>query len=138
MSFMIFGYGSLNVPEDDITGIKTEDEAYKLLHKRILEWCDENDVNIEDTDYTKGDDSFCYGEEEEGVCIFTIIQVPKIRNNVDELLWEAKLEMMQAGYAADDYKYTLCECFVDEHAGRAQELIDEAMNLMDAWQYEED
>lgn len=138
MSYMVFGYGSYDVPDEDIKGIKTIEEARKIMHRQVTKWCKEQGVNIKDTDYKKGDEYFCKGADEVGVCIFTIIQVPKIRNKVDQYLWDAKMEMKQASYAATDYAWSLCDCCVDYHTDRAEELIDKAMAVTDEWEYEED
>ena len=138
MSYMVFGYGSYDVPDEDIKEIKTIEDARKVMHRQVTKWCKNQNVNISDTNYHKGDEYFSHGKEEVGVCIFTIIQVPKIRNKVDQYLWEAKMEMKQAAYAADDYAWSLCDCSVDYHVANAEELIDKAMAVTDEWEYEED
>lgn len=138
MSYMVYGYGSYDVPDKDIENIETQEKAYELLHKRINEWCEEHDIDIEYTGYNSEDDFFSYGEEEKGVCIFTIMQVPVIRNKVDEYLWKAKMEMEIAYFASEDYKWTLCDCDVAVHTLKAQEYIDKAQAVTDAWIYEEE
>jgi len=136
MSYMVFGYGSYDVP-DDVAGIKTEDEAILILHNKIKEWCDDNNIDIDDTDYHDVDDIFIYGKEEYGVCVIGIWEVPSFKNEVDQCLWNAKMEMEMAYFASEDYKWTLSDCCVDCHTIAAQQYIDKAVALMGGWNKEE-
>lgn len=136
MSYMVYGYGSYDVDQPDVPDIETEEEAMEILEEHIKEWCEEHGIDIGDTDYEEGDYYFKCGREEHGVCIFTIYEVPVLNNEVDQALWDAKLEMDNASYAATDYAYSLMDCGVREHAEKAKELIDRAMELMGGWKGE--
>lgn len=135
MSYMVYGYGSYDVDQPDVSDIETLEEAIEIFMEHINEWCEEHGMDIEDTDYTEGDDYFEYGEEEEGVCIFTIYEVPEINNEADQALWDARMEMDNASYAAEDYKFSLMDCGVSEHTAKAKDLIDRAMELMGGWKW---
>lgn len=133
MTYMVYGYGSYDVDQPDVTDIETNDKAMEILKAHIEEWCDEHGIDIKDTDYEEGDEYFQYGNEDHGVCIFTIYEVPELNNEADQALWDAKLEMDNASYAATDYAFSLIDCGVSEHTEKAKELIDHAMNLMGGW-----
>ena len=136
MSYMVLGYGSYDAPRNK-NDIDTEEEAMKILHNKIKKWCKNHDVNIEETDYCEGDNVFNYGEEGSGVCIIAVYQVPLLKNEADQCLWDAKIEMEKSYFASEDYKWTLMDNCVADHIMEAQELIDEAMKLMGGWQYED-
>lgn len=138
MSYMVYGYGSYDVELPDVTDIKTLEEAIEIFKEHINEWCEEHGMDVEDTDYIEGDDYFEYGKEEEGVCIFTIYEVPEINNEADQALWDARLEMDNARFAATDYAFSLMDNGVSEHTEKAKELIDRAMELMGGWNYKEE
>lgn len=136
MSYMVYGYGSYDVDQPDVPDIETEDEAMEILEEHIKEWCEEHGLDVEDTDYCEGDDYFEHGREEYGVCIYTIYEVPELSNEADQALWDAKMEMDNASYAAVDYAFSLMDCGVSEHTEKAKELIDHAMELMGGWKGE--
>ena len=137
MEYAVLTYGSYDVP-DDKYDISTKEEAMEILHEMVNEWCDDHDVDVLDTDYDEGDESFYYGKEEEGVCAIVIYEIPLIKNDVDQYLWKAKMEAEKANYASEDYKWTLQDCDVDIHITRIEEYIDKVMELvMDGWKYEE-
>ena len=129
MSYMVMGYGSYDAPED-VVDIKTEEEAMDILRKEIEEWCDDNDVDIEKTNYCDGDKTFYYGEEEMGVCIIAVYKVPSFKNETLRYLWNAKMELEKADFASEDYKWTLMDNCVDCHTFAAQEFIDKAIASM--------
>ena len=128
MDYMIVCYGN-NTPNNK-TGIKTIEEAEATMKRMIKEWCKENDINIKDTDYTDGDHYFQYGEDEWGVGIFEIIEVPEYKNEIEACLWEAKLNMKYADYAMDEYKWTLTDCVSDMYIDDARGYIDKALELI--------
>lgn len=135
MSYIVFGYGSYNVPED-VTDIRTKEEAMNILHKEIQEWCNEQEININDTDYYEVDDIFFYEKEEYGVCVIGIWEVPSFKNEVNQCLWNAKIEAEMAYFASEDYKWTLSDCCVDCYSIAAQQYIDKAVALMGGWNKE--
>ena len=135
MSYMILTYGSYDAPEDEYD-ISTEKKAMNVLHRKIKKWCKEHDVDIDDTDYCDVDDIFTYGEDEKGVCVIAIFRIPIIKNEADQCLWDAKIEMEKAYFASEDYKWTLMGSSVDCHVIEAQRLIDRAKELMGGWQYD--
>jgi hypothetical protein len=49
---------------------------------------------------------------------------------IDEVLWEAKEELIYADYAALNYKYALQDCYVEDYTYRAKCLIDKARNIL--------
>ena len=136
MSYMVYGYGNYDVDQPDVSDIETEEEAMTILREHIEEWCEEHGMDVDDTEYCEGDDYFEYGREEHGVCIFTIYEMPELNNEADQALWDAKLEMDKASYAATDYAWSLTDCMVSEHAEKAKELIDRAMELMGGWKFD--
>lgn len=137
MSYMILTYGSYDVPDNEYD-IDTQEEAMEILRDKVQTWCDEHGVDIDDTDYGDENDIFEYGKEEKGVCIMAIYRVPLLETEADDCLWDAKVEMETAYFAAQDYIYTLTDCDVVSHTIEAQQLIDRAMELMGGWKYEEE
>ena len=135
MSYMVLGYGSYDAPETEID-IDTEEEAMEILHEEIKDWCDKHNINIEDTGYYDSDDVFDYGKEEKGVCIIAVYQVPLLKNDADQCLWNAKIEMEKAYFASENYKWKLMDDCVIYHTLKAQNLINKAMEFMGGWQYE--
>ena len=147
MSYMVYGYG-YDVPTEDALNIKTRKQADRIMKKRVKDWCKEHDVDYDVVDYIEGfkadDGNYIEGDihfehtiDEEGVAFFHIYEVPEFKNEVEELLWKAKLEMDKAYFASEDYKASLCDCCVDDHSEEAKRLIDRAMELMDGWHYKE-
>lgn len=130
MKYMVFGFGSYDVDDEDVYGISTMEEAEWILHKKVTAWCREHNIRPKDIDYEKGDDSFYIGRCEEGICSYKIYEVPDFHDEVHELMWKAQFEMDKACYEADDYAFTLQDNCVNDYAYRAKELIDEAINLM--------
>lgn len=128
MKYMVIAYGY--EAGNTRTNIETIQGAEKILRRKVKKWCKENDVNIDDTDYTEGDYFFSYGIEYRGICIYEIIEVPDFNNKIEELIWKAKLETQFADYAADDYAYSLEDNCVSCHTCNARDLLDKALELM--------
>ena len=128
MTYMITAYGY--EVGDDVKNIKTIEEAEKILRKKVKKWCKENEIDIDDTDYTEGDYYFNYGLEEHGVCIYEIHEIPDFKNEIEELIWKAKLQTEIAEYAADDYCWSLMDNCVSNYTFAAREYLDKVLELI--------
>ena len=130
MSYMVFCFGSYDVP-DGVKNIATENEAMDVLHNKVVKWCKNHKVDMDDADYCEGDDEFYYGVEERGACIISIYEVPDDKTNkLEQYLWKAKMELEKANWAAEDYKWTLTDCCVDCYTAAATSYIDDALELI--------
>ncbi len=126
--FKILSYG-YDV-EDEINGIATREEAENTLQACVIRWCDKVGINIDDTTYDEGDDYFSHVIDEKGVGAYAVFEYPDNCTEVEKLIYDAKIQLMFADFAADDYKATLCDCNVDYHTGEADRFLDEALELM--------
>lgn len=130
MTYKVIGFGyNVDVAEKNF---KSKDRAEKYLRSSVKKWCKNNDVdidNLDDYDDFQGD-YFYYGLEDYGVCIFKLYEVPEFNSKIEELLWNAKLCMDMAEFAAEDYKWSLMDCCVDGNLCEAKSLINEAMELI--------
>ena len=129
MSYMITVYGDAT-DIDSIKDINSLEEAKKILGQKVEEWCEENDVDIDETDYSDRDQYFNYGIEGRGVCIYEIHEVPDFENEIEELIWRAKLETEYAEYAADNYCWSLMDNCVSDYTFSAREYLDKALKLI--------
>lgn len=122
-----FGYATENV------NIFTDDyqKALKILKKQVKKWCEENEIDINDTEYEEGDYSFQYGIEERGVCVFEIFNIPEFKNKIDELIWKAEFNLVQAENAATDYEYCLMDMDVDTYTWKVKEYLREIKSILD-------
>lgn len=125
MTYLVVGYG-YNVELEK--KFKSEEKAKTFLRREAKRWCKENDVDIDDVDCFDEDYFYC-GLDEYGVAIYKLYEVPEFKNKIEELLWRAKFQMDMADFAAEDYKWSLQDCYVDGHVYEAKEYIDEAMEI---------
>lgn len=127
MNYLVIGYG-YDV-EVDKKNFKSKKRAEEFLKREAKKWCKKNDVDIDDVE-DFSDDYFYCGLEEYGVAIYKLYEVPEFKNKVEELLWNAKISMDMAEFAAEDYKWSLQDCCVDENVYTAQKYIEEAMEIL--------
>lgn len=135
MKYMIMGFGDYDVDVCAVNNISTLEDAQRLLDKKVKRWCKEHDVDVEELDnygLGMGETEFSYGEEDEGLCAYKIYEVPDFKNKIEELLFEAKIEMDAAAYAADNYAWSLMDNCVGCHTANAQDYIDKALKLMNS------
>lgn len=126
--YMILTYGY--DAENNVNNIKTIEEAREKLIKMSEEWCDNHDIDIDDTYYSEYDNTFTYGIEEKGSITYTIFEVPEFKNEIEELLFTAKIEIWKAICDADDYVFSLSDNCVELYGGRAIDFIDDALKLI--------
>lgn len=124
--YLVKFYGNIDSKDKRF---RIRDRAEDYLRREAKKWCKANDVDIFDA-YDDDNDYFYYGIEDYGVCIGKLYDIPKFDNKIEELLWDAKLAMDMADFAAEDYKWSLTDCCVDCSIYRAKEDIDKALNLI--------
>ncbi len=122
MSYMIMAYGY--EVEEDVVDISTLKKAEQILHKLVVRWCKEQDIDMDEVDYEKGDHYFQHGIEECGAATYQLLEVPEIKNEYDQLMWELRLDLEMIDAATVDYKCSLMECDVESITASAREKLD--------------
>ena len=122
MSYMIMSYG-YDVKETN-EAFETLEEAERKLHELVMEWLENEDLSLDDTDYEEGDHYFCELLDERGAGIYELFEVPDCKNEYDELMWDLRLTLEKIEYAAEDYKACLEECMVESYAEEAKRILD--------------
>ena len=127
MSYMIHstGFGAI----EDIADIATIEEAKEILHEKMQDFLDDNEVGDCD-DWDEDENYFSCGISEEGYTSYMIYEVPDFKNKVEELMWKAKLALDDADDASRDYTYSLMDNCVDCYTLDARNCIDEALELL--------
>ena len=115
---------------DDGKEYRTAQSAANALQKKVKAWCKENDINLNDTDYKPGDDSFFCGIEEQGVYILKVVEIPQINNKMEELLWQTKWDLQFVDAAVEDYKFSLTDCCATDSVYSAVVKIDQVLQII--------
>ena len=99
------------------------------MDKMVTRWCKKHNVDPKEV-YCEGEHYFQYGKEDYGVAIYALYEVPDFTNEVDELLWKAKLEMNKAEFEAENYSWNLSGCNVAYYTGQAIKILNEIKQLI--------
>ena len=126
MGYLVLAYGD---DAEDEKKFESYEKAALFLASKAKKWCRDNEIDPSEAE-SFTDDYFYCGIDEQGVRIYKLYEIPEFHNKVEELLFEAKLEMDLADFAAEDYKWSLTECGVSDHVYQAQELLDKATKIL--------
>lgn len=127
MKYLIMSYGyDVKKP---IT-VDTLEQAEKIMDQRVKDWCQEHDIDPYEEGYSDGDDYFKSGIDERGAAIYELFEVPEIKTEYEQLMWDLKMQLEKIEYAAIDYKYSLEECMVEEYAEDAKRMLDRMNRLL--------
>ena len=120
-----FGYDA----GSDKRNIATKEEAVQIMERKVKQWCQKHDLDIDETDFVEGDTYFRYGIEEDGACIYEVHEVPDFKDEIDELLWKAQLALDYAEYAAEDYSYSLMDNCVSTYTTEVKDILSKIKTL---------
>lgn len=132
--YMIYSFGEKT--EDVKQKFRTLGAAQATFRRLVRSYCDEQEVDLDDglnpsydVEYEVGESFFC-GWQDAGVDIYRIVEIPKFANEVDELIWKAKLELDKADDAASDYAYSLMDNNVSYYTDQARLYMDKAIKII--------